>query len=568
MTLLKSKISFNQTISWGSINSLSESFIKKLFDGEEEVSIKQVLNGAVHPHFKIWLLLRTQVVIPRVLHLVAQYFAETFIEQQKNKGVFIDFRTEGLVKAKQQWLDNEISAGILAVHQRTANQIEEAVADLQNEEISQLANMVKSLLDTDATYCFEQVYNNTSDFRTVLKEHKSGEFSPLWTDRLSYLKKLFSTLSKDKNYEEEHRKKTAQKVDFEVSNKTVESTVPVGTILAYAGEIQNSFEENGWMKCDGRVLKNELYQSLFTAIAGNFGKPNDTEFNLPDLRGVFLRGVSGESNNDPDKDKRFALNANGNENNMVGSAQQYATAVATSKFKCTITNGKSGNSKYDSGCASTAGYKAKNKAFGVSSGGDLETRPINKYVYYIIKYTDLTPSGKEVDIPIGSVLPFAGTKTSALDLNWRLCDGTLMSNKGEFKKLFEAIQFTHGGVSDSEYMLPDYRGYFLRGVAQPGGKDPDMEKRSFPNPEGKDGFKGNDKGQVGSVQATATAAAHNPLQTTINVPTEKTEKLIAGIIRSIYKYKSASTLVQLSKSGGDIESRPLNMTVNWYIRFK
>ncbi|WP_443020094.1 phage tail protein [Snodgrassella communis] len=47
----------------------------------------------------------------------------------------------------------------------------------------------------------------------------------------------------------------------------------------------------GWLKANGAVISRTLYANLFTAIGTAFGAGDGkTTFNLPDLRGEFLRG--------------------------------------------------------------------------------------------------------------------------------------------------------------------------------------------------------------------------------------------------------------------------------------
>jgi len=47
----------------------------------------------------------------------------------------------------------------------------------------------------------------------------------------------------------------------------------------------------GWLKCDGSAVSRTTYSQLFAAIGTNYGAGNgSTTFNVPDLRGEFIRG--------------------------------------------------------------------------------------------------------------------------------------------------------------------------------------------------------------------------------------------------------------------------------------
>lgn len=63
--------------------------------------------------------------------------------------------------------------------------------------------------------------------------------------------------------------------------------VPAGTIIAYA----DSTPPDGWLECNGQAVSRTTYADLFAAIGTTFGAGDSlTTFNLPDLRGEFIRG--------------------------------------------------------------------------------------------------------------------------------------------------------------------------------------------------------------------------------------------------------------------------------------
>ncbi len=101
--------------------------------------------------------------------------------------------------------------------------------------------------------------------------------------------------------------------------------IPVGTVIAFAGEKNNI--PAGWLPCEGQVLSNNNYPQLFKVLGTIWGGTGTPNFYLPDLRGLFLRGVAGDSNTDPDKDDRYSPQLQhspsnpGNRGNIVGSLQ-------------------------------------------------------------------------------------------------------------------------------------------------------------------------------------------------------------------------------------------------------
>ncbi|MCP4132709.1 MAG: hypothetical protein GY754_17215 [bacterium] len=165
---------------------------------------------------------------------------------------------------------------------------------------------------------------------------------------------------------------------------------PTGSITPFAGPKDEVPGE--WLICDGRPVSRTEYSALFDVIgtAWGVGDGQDT-FNLPDLRGIFLRGVAENSNNDVDKGSRTSLNR-GNAGNLVGSYQGDAIRNITGQFDgdsnesytefysgaFSGTDGGKGNSGDGGGCLHN--FDASKV---VPTGSD--NRPKNAYVYYLIK---------------------------------------------------------------------------------------------------------------------------------------------------------------------------------------
>jgi microcystin-dependent protein len=77
--------------------------------------------------------------------------------------------------------------------------------------------------------------------------------------------------------------------------------------------------------------------------------------------------------------------------------------------------------------------------------------------------------------PPGSVMAYAGSTPPE---GWLICDGSTLS-RTQYAELFAAIGTAHGeGNGATTFNLPDYRGYFLRGVDMGAGRDPDVISRT------------------------------------------------------------------------------------------
>ena len=165
----------------------------------------------------------------------------------------------------------------------------------------------------------------------------------------------------------------------------VNALCPPGSVMAYMG----TNAPPGWLMCDGSVVPKILYPALFAVIgtASGNGNGSTTTFNLPDLRGVFLRGVNGARSDglgDPG-DGRTTEFTGGNSGNAVGSYQADMFAAhnhAQNVFVGYDQNVNIQDQEVGSGdAAGTFGRLANT----LNTGGS-ETRPKNVYVNYIIKY--------------------------------------------------------------------------------------------------------------------------------------------------------------------------------------
>jgi microcystin-dependent protein len=185
-------------------------------------------------------------------------------------------------------------------------------------------------------------------------------------------------------------------------------TIPIGTIVAYGGPLNDAdkskLKELGWLPCDGSLLKKKDYIDLAITVDANYGGTGggNGSFNLPDFRGRFLRGVTRNSANDPDAATRVASNPGGNTGNEVGSLQYYGTGKPNSPFltsKDGLHNHNVPHAPVDNNAYAIAGghyglwngghitvNAAGNHSHTVTGGYNAESRPINRYVNYIIKF--------------------------------------------------------------------------------------------------------------------------------------------------------------------------------------
>jgi microcystin-dependent protein len=191
-----------------------------------------------------------------------------------------------------------------------------------------------------------------------------------------------------------------------LSADALEAIIPPGSIMPYGG----TTAPPGWVLCDGSPYdrSDPQFAKLFDAIGESFGG-TEPLFNVPDLRGQFLRGLDPSGTVDPDGASRTLGSAQGTA--IVGlSGQVVPTTVFTSvdgqhdhripnsnfnnqgtvndfAFDLNIRSNSNVQFSFSSGAHQhSVGIPASPVNISPTSGAtSTETRPKNVAVNYIIK---------------------------------------------------------------------------------------------------------------------------------------------------------------------------------------
>lgn len=162
-------------------------------------------------------------------------------------------------------------------------------------------------------------------------------------------------------------------------------------------------------------------------------------------------------------------------------------------------------------------------------------------------------------VPVGAVLAYAGKLNGdqLRSLGWSICDGESLGI-GRYGELFQAIGTCNGGDGTSSFNLPNYQGYFLRGLDPTSTIDVDGRQRTSPASGGQTGA------NVGSIQGFATGAPKKAFIADVpHLPTEDHHNL-AGNTDDMLSPGGEQTFK--SSGGGDAETRPINAYVNFIIK--
>lgn len=149
--------------------------------------------------------------------------------------------------------------------------------------------------------------------------------------------------------------------------------------------------------------------------------------------------------------------------------------------------------------------------------------------------------------PVGTIVAWATTTPPD---GWKICNGELLLREGVYNELYTVLGSTFNDVDELKFKLPDYRGYFLRGLET--SETPSVEtteNRSIGSIQSHALQAHNHyipvKGEAGGqVQAVSQSGGGGGVQTNVN----KTE--------TVFNSGNTST-----------ETRPINKAVNWIIKY-
>ena len=229
-----------------------------------------------------------------------------------------------------------------------------------------------------------------------------------------------------------------------------EYKVPIGTIIAMSSD----YIPTGYLLCNGSAVNRQTYSLLFAKIGTTYGEGDGTNtFNLPDLRGKFVRGLGGNSDL-LGKTQGDAIRNITGEVDICHGDNNVTNGVFKDKNR--KSRGRDGNEGYSHAVEFNASYVVPTAN---------ENRPLNMAMNYLIKASGSDASTASLEeirldgIPIGGYLDYASD--AVLPAGFMVADGRSL-NKNEYPDLFQIIKYTYGGSEDN-FNLPDFSdGKFAR----------------------------------------------------------------------------------------------------------
>lgn len=182
----------------------------------------------------------------------------------------------------------------------------------------------------------------------------------------------------------------------------------------------------------------------------------------------------------------------------------------------------------------------------------------------------LAPRLRGAFLATGQIVPWVGDPGKAPN-GWLIANGQLV-NINDYPDLHDKIGVMYGGDGVTTFGLPDLRGYFVRGLDDSAGRDPDVESRAL-RPDGAGGNSigttqpsqfashthSHALGDAGSHDHTVVGAFNN-----VGLSTGGSVYPAGLSSRTTSAVGNHNHSLTIYSAGGN-ETRPLNFAARWYI---
>lgn len=167
-----------------------------------------------------------------------------------------------------------------------------------------------------------------------------------------------------------------------LSTAAQQALIPAGAVMPFA---MNS-APSGWLAADGTAVSRTTYAALFSAIGTAHGSGDgSTTFNLPDLRGIFVRGSGSQTISGTAYSGTFATKEQDAFRSHTHSVTDPGHTHGTDPY---ATNQAGTQIGYTSPLTSRFGDDTGSSTTGISiqNTGGTETRPANIALLYCVKF--------------------------------------------------------------------------------------------------------------------------------------------------------------------------------------
>ena len=170
---------------------------------------------------------------------------------------------------------------------------------------------------------------------------------------------------------------------FKQSINNLGITNPAGSILMFGG----TDAPTGFLLCDGSAVDRSTFADLFAVIGETFGAGDtSTTFNVPDLRGEFVRGWDAMGGSARGVDSGRAFGSTQNSTNLAHSHNVTDPGHAHDIAAVSDTTAAVAAGAASAGAApSTGATDNQVTSVTIQNSGDTEARPRNIALSYIIK---------------------------------------------------------------------------------------------------------------------------------------------------------------------------------------
>lgn len=151
-------------ITWGADQIYSAKHLDRWLHHQESLPLSSFLEIDTASGRLFWAIMRPEILEPALIHQCGIDLAQHHLALVDERGdIYVDLRSRKTPKAKQAWLDGDLSLGGLMYAQRRAQEAQRLVAELDDTNAHNTAHILAVLTETEPCWTFRQMFYRHAD---------------------------------------------------------------------------------------------------------------------------------------------------------------------------------------------------------------------------------------------------------------------------------------------------------------------------------------------------------------------------------------------------------------------
>lgn len=150
MNVSEKRITYADVVRRGALQVMSEAALRRMTNNAEEMTVGEMLRLPINPKLLTCAAMHEEIVPSEAMRLIASALAASVIERAAEQGIYVDFRARKAIETARLFAHGQCSLGELRVACVNAEAAQDAVMELGDPQVDQLAALAVSVCDPDS----------------------------------------------------------------------------------------------------------------------------------------------------------------------------------------------------------------------------------------------------------------------------------------------------------------------------------------------------------------------------------------------------------------------------------